>query len=148
MKTVVLLATLTLAPAGAYAAPPPTPPPAMHDAAARLTGAALSSNRAWTRLSELCDGIGNRLSGSQSLERAVTWAAGALREDGADSVWLQPVQVPRWVRGREHASIVAPRREPMAMRSRRCRPRRCAGPWLRWSARSGRSATARRTRAT
>jgi carboxypeptidase Q len=59
-------------------------------------------------MSELCDGIGHRLSGSKSLERAVTWAEGAMRADGLDSVWLQPVEVPLWVRGRESATIVEP----------------------------------------
>lgn len=81
----------------------------------RLLGAALASDRAWTRLSELCDGIGHRLSGSQQLERAVIWARDAMRADGLDSVWLQPVRVPRWVRGQESATLVEPGPHPVSM---------------------------------
>ncbi len=112
MKALSLLVAVLLVTTPEKADPAP---PALRDATARLTGAALASDRAWTRLSELCDGIGHRLSGSPSLDQAVTWAAGALRDGGADSVWLQEVRVPRWVRGRERATIVAPRREEMAM---------------------------------
>ena len=77
-------------------------------AASRLIGAALASDRAERRLSELCDGIGHRLSGSATLERAVTWAAQTMREDGLERVRLQPVRVPHWVRGRESAVMVQP----------------------------------------
>src|SRR5262245_63559972 len=78
------------------------------DASQRLIGAALSSDHAWLRLSQLCDGIGHRLSGSEPLERAVRWAADAMREDGLERVRLQPVPVPHWVRGEESAEMVAP----------------------------------------
>jgi carboxypeptidase Q len=77
-------------------------------AAERLIGAALAGDHAYERLSQLCDGIGHRLSGSKALERAVEWAAAAMREDGLERVRLQPVQVPRWVRGRESAEMVTP----------------------------------------
>jgi len=78
------------------------------DASERLIGAALASDHAYTRLSELCDGIGHRLSGSEALQRAVTWAANAMREDQLDRVRLQPVRVPVWVRGVERAEMVEP----------------------------------------
>jgi carboxypeptidase Q len=84
------------------------------DIADRLIAAALASDHAYLRLSQLCDGIGNRLSGSKNLDRAVEWAAAAMREDGLD-VRLQPVMVPRWVRGRESAVLVEPRRAELAM---------------------------------
>jgi len=77
-------------------------------AAERLIGAALASDHAYLRLSQLCDGIGHRLSGSQALERAIEWAAAAMREDGLERVRLQPVRVPRWVRGAERAEMVEP----------------------------------------
>ncbi len=84
-------------------------------AAARLIGAALSSDHAWLRLSQLCDGIGHRLSGSPSLERAVRWAESAMKEDGLERVRLQPVRVPVWVRGEERAEMILPRRQPLSM---------------------------------
>ncbi len=106
----LLLSLMTIA---ATTPPPHVPPPAQldvtyRDAAARLIGAALASDHAYLRLSQLCDGIGNRLSGSPSLDRAVAWAAQSMREDGLQNVRLQPVMVPRWVRGEEHAEIVSP----------------------------------------
>ena len=85
-----------------------------HDEAQRLIGAALTSEHAYDRLSQLCDGIGHRLSGSSELARAVEWAAAAMREDGL-RVRLQPVMVPRWVRGSESAEMLAPRRVRLAM---------------------------------
>ena len=96
-----------------------TPPPAPHAAspamdaagraaAERLIGAALGDEHALLRLSQLCDGIGHRLSGSEQLDRAVAWAAASMREDGLDGVRLQPVMVPHWIRGEEHAEMVVP----------------------------------------
>jgi len=81
---------------------------ALRPAAERLIGAALASDHAYLRLSQLCDGIGHRLSGSPALERAVQWAAAAMREDGLEHVSLQPVMVPHWVRGQERATLVEP----------------------------------------
>jgi hypothetical protein len=91
------------------------PDPAARTAAERLMGAALADTHAYLRLSELCDGIGNRLSGSESLDRAVQWAAAAMRGDGLSGVRLQPVMVPHWVRGEEHAEMVSPGPQPLAM---------------------------------
>ncbi len=84
-------------------------------AAERLIGAALASDHAYLRLSQLCDGIGNRLSGSAALDRAVAWGAAAMREDGLERVRLQPVMVPHWVRGPESAEMVEPGPEPLFM---------------------------------
>ena len=77
------------------ASPTPTPtplPPATvkidnyRVAAGRIIGAALTSDRAYDRLSFLTDHIGNRLSGSQSLERAIEWAVSEMKKDGLDNV--------------------------------------------------------------
>jgi carboxypeptidase Q len=75
----------------------------------------MESNDSWRKMEELCDGIGHRLSGSPSLERAVAWAAETLRQDGQEHVRAEPVQVPHWVRGEESLVMVAPREEPIAM---------------------------------
>jgi carboxypeptidase Q len=82
-------------------------------AAERIIGAALASDHAYLRLSQLCDGIGPRLSGSPGLARALDWAATAMREDGLQDVRLQPVMVPHWVRGEERAVMVEPGRQPL-----------------------------------
>ncbi len=115
---VVVAALLATASVARAAAPARTPQPldvTYRDAAARLIGAALASDHAFLRLSQLTEGIGNRLSGSASLNRAVAWAAGAMKEDGLERVRLQPVMVPRWVRGEEHAEMVAPGPQKLVM---------------------------------
>jgi carboxypeptidase Q len=112
-------ALATFALVSAVAAPFATAAPAMdragRAAAERLIGAALGDDHAMLRLSQLCDGIGHRLSGSEQLDRAVAWAAAAMREDGLDAVRLQPVMVPHWVRGEEHAEMVMPGPQALAI---------------------------------
>lgn len=59
----------------------------------------LSQGKCYPRLDYLANKIGPRLSGSVGAERAVEWAKKELETEGFDSVWLQPVMVPHWVRG-------------------------------------------------
>ena len=67
---------------------------------------ALTRSVAYTNLDYLSNKIGGRLSGSPQAEKAVQWSFKAMQEAGADSVWLQEVWVPHWVRGeKEKASI-------------------------------------------
>lgn len=85
------------------------------DAAARIREATLAGNDAYTKLQELCDDIGHRLSGSPGLERAVQWAADAMKEDGQENVRLEKVMVPHWVRGKESLAMVSPREHDFPM---------------------------------
>lgn len=85
------------------------------DAAGRLIGAAVVDEDGWRRLTYLCDRIGNRLSGSGSLARAIPWAAGEMKEAGLENVATPPVMVPHWVRGGEEAWLVAPERRRLSM---------------------------------
>jgi carboxypeptidase Q len=75
----------------------------------RIYAEAHSSNEAWERLAVLCDDYGPRLSGSQNLEKAIDWLQGMLIKDGFDSVWTEPVMVPKWVRIHEECKLVYPR---------------------------------------
>ncbi|HEX5600966.1 MAG TPA: M28 family metallopeptidase [Pyrinomonadaceae bacterium] len=93
--------------------PTPMPPPTVkidryRAAAARIIGAALTSDRAYSRLAHLTDHIGNRLSGSQNLERAIEWAISEMKRDGLDNVRGEKVMVPHWVRGEESLEMLAP----------------------------------------
>ncbi len=54
---------------------------------------------AYSNLRYLCKKVGPRLSGSAGAALAVEQTARMLREAGADTVYLQPCMVPRWVRG-------------------------------------------------
>jgi carboxypeptidase Q len=85
------------------------------DTAARLIKAAMADDFAWQRLAELTDTFGNRLSGSDNLARAAAWAAETMKQDGLENVRLDPVMVPRWVRGRESAEIVGPPDHPLSI---------------------------------
>jgi carboxypeptidase Q len=92
---------------------PPLPPPtvkidAYRAAAARIIGAALTSDRAYTRLAHLTDHIGNRLSGSKNLDRAIDWAINEMKRDGLDNVHAEKAMVPHWVRGEESLELVTP----------------------------------------
>jgi carboxypeptidase Q len=83
--------------------------------AARLIGEAVSSTFAWQRLAVLTDTIGNRLSGTAALDRAIQWAVDEMRQDGLENVHTERVMVPKWVRGTESAEIVEPARHAIVM---------------------------------
>ena len=66
----------------------------------------LTNGKSYLWLEHLSNQIGGRLSGSLNAERAVQWSKEELENLGLDKVWLQPVMVPKWVRGNfEYASI-------------------------------------------
>lgn len=83
-------------------------------AAERIVGAALVDDTAWRRLEWLSDRIGHRVSGSPQLEAAVAWAAEEMKKDGL-VVRTEKVKVPRWVRGEESATLVAPFERELVM---------------------------------
>lgn len=84
-------------------------------AANRLIDAALADNAGYENLTYLCDRIGNRLSGSENLPKAIAWAAEQMKRDGLVNVSTPSVKVPRWVRGNESGSIVSPVARPLHM---------------------------------
>jgi hypothetical protein len=59
----------------------------------------LTNGKSYEWLDHLSNNIGSRLSGSLGAERAVEYTKEELEKLGLDKVWLQPVMVPRWVRG-------------------------------------------------
>jgi carboxypeptidase Q len=81
----------------------------------RLIKAATADDFAWRRLAELTDTFGARLSGSPNLARAIHWSAQTMKADGLENVRTEPVMVPRWVRGREEASIIDPAHHDLAI---------------------------------
>lgn len=60
---------------------------------------ALTKGKAYDWLNHLSNQIGGRLSGSVQAEQAITYTKAELDSMGLDKVWLQPVMVPKWVRG-------------------------------------------------
>ncbi len=60
---------------------------------------ALTDGKAYDWLNHLSNQIGGRLSGSVQAQQAVDYTKRQLDSIGLDRVWLQPVMVPKWVRG-------------------------------------------------
>jgi carboxypeptidase Q len=75
---------------------------------AKLRAAALADTLAYERLSYLCDRIGARPAGSAAYLQAARWGESVFREDGQETVRLEPVKVRPWVRGRERLVVTAP----------------------------------------
>ncbi|MEC7567717.1 MAG: peptidase M28 family protein, partial [Bacteroidota bacterium] len=67
---------------------------------------ALLDGKAYDWLDYLTNQIGGRLSGSLNAERAVEWSKQELVKLGLDKVWLQPVLVPKWVRGPKEFALI------------------------------------------
>ena len=81
----------------------------------KLIDAALADNDGYNRLAYLCYRIGNRLSGSVGLEKAIAWSAEQMKAAGLSNVRIIPTKVPHWVRGAESARMLAPLDQPLHM---------------------------------
>ena len=82
---------------------------AYRDAANQLIEAALADSAAYNRLAYLVDTFGPRFSGTSNLERAIDWILEEMQTDSLENVRGERVMVPRWVRGDEALTLVAPR---------------------------------------
>ena len=66
----------------------------------------LTDGKSYEWLDHLSNKIGGRLSGSLNSQRAIEWSKNELQNLGLDKVYLQPVMVPKWIRGTfEYANI-------------------------------------------
>ncbi len=66
----------------------------------------LTNGKSYQWLDYLSNQIGGRLSGSLNAEKAVYWTKSELEKIGLDKVWLQPVMVPKWVRGNPEFAFI------------------------------------------
>ncbi|MCM2254921.1 MAG: M20/M25/M40 family metallo-hydrolase [Vicinamibacteria bacterium] len=107
----LLLCAVLAAPAASAAEPTPE----QRATAQRLLDAALGSATGWDRLAYVTDTYGARFSGTPALAAAYAWAAVEMKKDGFDDVRLEPVQVPRWVRGQESLELTAPFPGPLVL---------------------------------
>ncbi|MBI1768974.1 MAG: M20/M25/M40 family metallo-hydrolase [Bacteroidetes bacterium] len=76
------------------------------DGIKEIFDAALKNGKSYEMLTELCTKIGPRLSGSPGAAAAVEWSRHMMEKYDFDSVWLQPVMVPHWVRGEKEIARV------------------------------------------
>ena len=72
----------------------------------RILQAAETDEDGYTALTYLCDHVGKRLSGTPQLNAAIAWGADLMRKAGLQNVKVQPVMVPRWVRGSESGAMM------------------------------------------
>jgi Peptidase family M28/PA domain len=72
----------------------------------RILQAAQTDDDGYAALTYLCDHVGKRLSGTPQLNTAIAWGAELMRKAGLQHVTVQPVMVPRWVRGSESAAMM------------------------------------------
>jgi len=112
-RTLFLCLAMSAAPA--FAADTPNLTDQYRATADKLIDAALADTEGYNRLAFLCYRIGNRLSGSVALEKAVAWSAEQMRAAGLSNVRIVSTKVPHWVRGAESARMVAPLEKPLHM---------------------------------
>ncbi len=67
---------------------------------------ALTNGNTYAWLDHLSNEIGARLAGSEGDKKAVAWGKKELEKLGLDSVWLQPVTVPHWERGKSEVAYI------------------------------------------
>ena len=73
----------------------------------RLYDEELVNGQCYQNLHYLCKNIGPRLSGSPNAQKAVEWGKKLMESYGFDTVYLQKVMVPHWVRGaKEQGAII------------------------------------------
>lgn len=66
----------------------------------------LTNGQCYENLRELCKKVGTRLSGSPGAEKAVKWGFEKLKSYGFDTVYLQEIKVPHWVRGTTEKAVL------------------------------------------
>jgi len=115
MRVATLALSLCAAAGACLAADAPDFTTQYRATADRLIDAALADTDGYNRLAYLCYRIGNRLSGSTALEKAVAWSAEQMKAAGLSNVRVIPVKVPHWVRGAESARMLAPLDKPLHM---------------------------------
>lgn len=72
----------------------------------KIFNEALSNGKSYSNLDYLTNKIGGRLSGSPEAQKAVEWAFKAMKDAGADTVYMQECMVPHWVRGQKETGKV------------------------------------------
>jgi hypothetical protein len=113
-SAIACLVMLAAAAAGVTAAAVPAAPgastaPSAEEVAVQLRDAAMAGHDvAFSWVSELTSRFGPRPAGSANEHAAAEWAAARLKALGFENVHIETFPITAWVRGPEHAEIVAP----------------------------------------
>jgi hypothetical protein len=74
----------------------------------KIADEVLVNGTAYSNLHTLTKKVGGRLTGSPQMYKAEAWGEQALKDAGADKVFLQACNVPRWVRGgKDEAKLIS-----------------------------------------
>ena len=76
---------------------------------------AMSDSQGYERLGEMLDTFGPRFSGSTNLEKSLEWIIDEMKKDGLDNVHGEEVMVPKWIRGKESATMTDPWKKDLAI---------------------------------
>ena len=72
-------------------------------------------HQVYKRLATFVDTFGSRIAGSANLERAIDYMLEELQQDQLDNVHGEEVNVTHWVRGKESAQMILPRKYHIAL---------------------------------
>jgi hypothetical protein len=111
----LLAASLILAVGTASAATQTTISPAAVKTAEQLRDKAMNDNTGYQIVESLTTEVGPRLAGSPADKRGREWAIAKFKALGFDKVYTEEVSYPLWERRSEHAEIVAPFPQPLAL---------------------------------
>ena len=111
-KPLLIAAALPLL---AIALPSAAPAQSVASQAERLRDAALKDDIAWDIVEGLTTEIGPRLAGTEAEARARDWSVRKLKALGFANVHIETYDMPVWVRGQEHAEIVSPFPQKLAL---------------------------------
>ena len=64
----------------------------------------LTNGECYENLRFLCKNIGNRIAGSENADKAILWGEKVMKDYGFDSVYIMPVEVPNWIRGKKEVA--------------------------------------------
>ncbi|KAG0256862.1 hypothetical protein BG011_004282 [Mortierella polycephala] len=80
----------------------------------QLIAGSRESNIVWDRLAEMTDTYGNRIVGSEALEKSIDWVVEKMKADGLD-VTTEDVVVDSWQRNEESLYFLSPTRGPVKL---------------------------------
>ncbi|KAI1300112.1 hypothetical protein EDD11_006310 [Mortierella claussenii] len=80
----------------------------------KLIAGSLESSIVWDRLAEMTDTYGNRIAGSEALEKSIDWIVEKIKADGL-SVTTEEVIVDDWQRNQESLVFLSPTRGPVKL---------------------------------
>jgi hypothetical protein len=114
-KTAIACALLLAAGVALSAAAAPAAPSAEEVAASLRDAAMAGHDVAFSWVSELTSRFGPRPAGSANEHQAAEWAAARLKALGFENVHIETFPVTAWVRGTEHAELIAPSAQPLVV---------------------------------